>query len=114
MSDKAPAKLRNRITATLWAVVLLPVIGAALAATLSLLGIGYQIMMAAIHGQLTLPALPSIPATWHGVIILGAVAVPGLLLWILIRYTYGSSFVDESVDSGLDTVDDAQDQLGDD
>jgi len=114
MSNKAPAKLRNRVTMWIWAIILVPLSGLAIAIFGGSVGVGAYILISGLQGDLSLPPVPSISPELRGIVLVAAIVLPLLAGWILVRYTWGPEFTDESVDSGMDTADDIEDRLGDD
>jgi hypothetical protein len=107
----APERLRNAITVTLWGIVLFPLAAAALAAGLAIAGAGVYVFREGLAGNLALPSLPTVPTEFEGLLLIGMVAVPLFLVWILVRYTYGSDFVDDSVESGADAAETTTDTI---
>ena len=111
---RAPAKLRNNITRWIWIIVLVPLTGISIAVGVSSVGAGVYIMLSGIRGDLALPSLPAVPPTWVGVFWLAAIAIPAGVGYLLIRYTYGGQFVDDTVDAGTEDAEQIQDTVGDD
>jgi len=100
MSDVHPL-LRNAVIGIIWATLLVPLAAFAL-------GLSAYVVRLGIHGRLTTPDVTLDPQT-QLLVIVGVLAGIGLLYWIVARETFGSSDVDDAVNSAQDTLESLSD-----
>lgn len=103
--SKVDPRIRNAVVAAGWAVPVVLLLSGAVAA-------GIYIVRVALFADVQAPQV-TLGSQTSLLVVLGLVGAVGGFYWLLSRWTFGSEFVDNAVESGADAAETVQEQLDD-